>query len=222
MKLLIFGATGAVGAWIARKAIERGHDVTLHVRDENRVPEDIKSSERVKIIQGNLSDEESLSTAIQGQDAILSSIGPKGPWGFKGQFIEGYRLILKLMREHNVRRIIAMSTISCYDKRDSFALSRLLAYSVIFVVARTAQNEMFGIEKVFKEEGQGLDWTLCRVPMLLNSPEGDGMAEAGWVGDGKWNVFLERRHWANWMIQEAEREQPMWVGEMPALYTPRK
>nr|KMM65802.1 hypothetical protein CPAG_02145 [Coccidioides posadasii RMSCC 3488] len=222
MKLLIFGATGKVGAWTARKAIEHGHDVTLHVRDQHRVPEDIRNSHKVKIIEGSLSNEETLSEAIEDQDAILSSLGPNGPFCPRNELANGYRLILKLMRRHNVRRILAMGTISCYDERDSFALSRLLAYSVIFVVARRAQLEIFGIEKVFKEEGQGLDWTLYRVPVLGSSSEDGGMAEAGWVGDGKWNVFLQRRDWANWMVQEAERDQPMWVGEMPALYTPRR
>ncbi|EEP75866.1 predicted protein [Uncinocarpus reesii 1704] len=222
MKLLIFGATGAAGGWTARKAIAHGHDVTLHVRDENRVPGDIKNSGKVKIIQGILSDEESLSEAVQGQDAILSCIGPNGPWPSKGELSNGYRLIFRLMRRHNVRRVIAMATISCYDERDSFALSRLLAYSAVFVLARTAQNEILAIEEAFKEEGQGLDWTLCRVPVLGSSSKDGGMAEAGWVGDGKWNAFLERRDWANWMIREAERDQPMWVGEMPALYTPKR
>lgn len=49
MKLLIFGATGAAGGLTVRKAIEHGHEITLHVRDRSRVPEAISSSDRVKV-----------------------------------------------------------------------------------------------------------------------------------------------------------------------------
>ncbi|KAI1985240.1 hypothetical protein LOZ51_006482 [Ophidiomyces ophidiicola] len=205
MNILIVGGTGSVGAWTARKALERGHFVTLHVRDANRVPEDLKSSIGVTIYEGTLADEASLTSAIKGQD---------------GELIAGYRLILRLMRTLNVHRIIAMTTISCYDPHDSFAFSRLLTYLLIFIFARIAQLEVLGIEKVFKEDGASIDWTLARVPVLKDSPEDGYIAEAGYVGDGHWNLFLERRDWANWMVREAERECPNWVRESPALYTP--
>ena len=78
------------------------------------------------------------------------------------------------------------------------------------------------MEKVFREEGQGLDWTLYRVGGLGNSKQDGKVAEAGWVGVGSWRNFLERRDWANWLVQEAEREHPWWIREMPAIYTPKK
>ncbi|PGH26885.1 hypothetical protein AJ80_01467 [Polytolypa hystricis UAMH7299] len=223
MKLLIFGATGVVGSWTARKAIENGHEVTLHVRDKSRVAEDIRSSSQVRIIEGTLSDEPSLSAAIRNQDAILSSLGPTGFTGFTGVFTNGYKLILRLMREHNVSRILAMSTISAYDTaRDSFSLYRTFIFWVVFVLAHAVQREILGLENVFREEGEGLEWTLYRVGGLGNARDADGVAEAGWVGDGKWRQFVERREWANWMVQEAERERPMWVRKMPAIYSAKK
>ncbi|KAK2873665.1 hypothetical protein FQN49_002180 [Arthroderma sp. PD_2] len=222
MKLLIFGATGAVGGLTARKAIKHGHEITLHVRDKSRVPEDISSSDQVKaIFEGSLSDEPSLSAAIKGQDAILSSIGPKNIFGDYGrQFSDGYRLIVKLMHEHGVRRILAMSTISSYDERDEFAFMRSAAYWTVYLLGRRSQREILGIESVFKEDGEGLDWTLYRVGVLGNSKEDGRVANAGWVGDGRATIYLERRDWANWMIQEVEREEPMWVREMPVIYSP--
>ncbi|KAF3483054.1 NmrA family protein [Arthroderma uncinatum] len=244
MKLLIFGATGAVGKLTARKAIEHGHEVTLHVRDKSRVPEDISSSDKVTvgllllpfsrqnmlgyllipfkaIFEGSLSDEPSLSAAIKGQDAILSSIGPKNIFGDYGrQFTDGYRLIIKLMHEHGVRRIIAMSTISAYDERDRFTFMRSAAYWTVHLLGRRAQKEILGIGDVFKKDGEGLDWTLYRVGVLGDSKEDGRVAQAGWVGDGKSTIYLERRDWANWMIQEVEREEPMWVREMPVISSP--
>lgn len=44
MKLLILGATGVVGGWTTRKATSHGHEVTIYVRNESKVPDDIKNS----------------------------------------------------------------------------------------------------------------------------------------------------------------------------------
>ncbi|KAK2747545.1 hypothetical protein FQN57_002038 [Myotisia sp. PD_48] len=222
MKLLIFGATGVAGGWVIRKAIDHGHEITLHVRNKTRIPADISGSDKIiNIFEGPLSDESTLSAAIQGQDAILSAIGPSGIFtGFRNDLSGGYRLILKLMRQHGVRRILAMSTVSEYDPRDSFAFSRSLAYWAVFCFARRPQKEILDITKVFREEGDDLDWTLYRVGNLLNSEEDGHVAVAGWVGVGDWSVSLERRDWANWLIQEVEREEPRWVHEMPVIYTP--
>ncbi|PGH12095.1 hypothetical protein AJ79_04494 [Helicocarpus griseus UAMH5409] len=221
MKLLILGATGLVGGWTARKALEHGHQLTLYVRDENRVPDGIKEK-NVTIIQGSVEDQASLSMAIQGQDAILSSIGPSGWADVPGQITRGYKLILDLMRQYNVRRILAMGTISTYDPQDKPSFYRSCLYWLIFLIARGAQKEMLGIERAFREDGDDLDWTLCRVGLLGNSKEDGGVAEAGWVGDGAWSPLTERRDWANWMVQEVEKETPTWVREMPAIYTPKK
>ncbi|EFR00172.1 hypothetical protein MGYG_03177 [Nannizzia gypsea CBS 118893] len=222
MKLLIFGATGAAGGLTVRKAIEHGHEITLHVRDRSRVQEAISSSDRVKAIhEGSLSDEPSLSAAIKGQDAILSCIGPKSIFGDYGrQFSDGYRLILKLMHQYGVTRILAMSTISAYDARDKFGFMRTAAYWTVHTLGRRSQKEILAIGEVFKEDGEGLDWTLYRVGVLGNSKEDGHVARTGWIGDGKTTVYLERRDWANWMIQEVEREQPKWVREMPVIYSP--
>lgn len=54
MRLLIFGATGVVGAWAARKALEHGHDVTVYVRNKVRLAEDILSSDKVKVLLSTL------------------------------------------------------------------------------------------------------------------------------------------------------------------------
>ncbi|KAM5438921.1 hypothetical protein McanMca71_000566 [Microsporum canis] len=222
MKLLIFGATGAAGGLTVRKAIEHGHEITLHVRDRGRVPEDISTSDKVKaIFEGSLSDEPSLSAAIKGQDAILSCIGPKSIFGDYGsQFTDGYRLIIKLMYEHGVRRILAMSTVSAYDDRDKFAFMRSAAYWTVHLLGRQSQGEILGIGEVFKKDGKGLDWTLYRVGVLGNSKEDNRVAQAGWIGNGKATIYLERRDWANWMIQEVERGEPKWVREMPVIYSP--
>ncbi|KAK2750836.1 hypothetical protein FQN55_001848 [Onygenales sp. PD_40] len=221
MKLLIFGATGVVGGWAARKAFEHGHQVTLYVRDKQRVPDDIKE-QGVKIIEGGLDNELALSIAIQGQDAILSSIGTTYIFDHSLQIFQGYKLIMALMRQHNVRRILAMGTISTYDAQDGFSLHRSFMYYLVYLLARGPQKEVLAIEKLFREEGGDLDWTFYRVGGLLNSTEDHGPAEAGWVGDGKWRPSLQRRDWANWLVQEAERETPRWVREMPAIYTPKR
>ena len=97
------------------------------------------------------------------------------------------------MLEHNVRRILAMGTISIYDEKDSSSFWRAAMYWLVFLLARKAQKEILSVEKVFREEGRDLDWMLYRVGALGNSTEDRGVAEAGWACDGKWRGFVERR-----------------------------
>jgi uncharacterized protein YbjT (DUF2867 family) len=78
MKLLVLGATGGIGRLIAQLALERGHEVTLYVRDADRLPDSLKvagNEGKVRIISGILDDTPKLHEAIRSQDAVLSALG---------------------------------------------------------------------------------------------------------------------------------------------------
>jgi putative NADH-flavin reductase len=74
MKVLIIGATGGTGRQLVEQALTAGHNVTAFVRD----PEKIRARhERLRVVQGDILDFNSLELAVAGQDAVLSSLGTK-------------------------------------------------------------------------------------------------------------------------------------------------
>ena len=71
-RLLILGATGALGRQVLHLALDAGHDVTALVRTPSRLPPEI--SARVSVHSGDLDAQVPLNL-INGQDALINCAG---------------------------------------------------------------------------------------------------------------------------------------------------
>ena len=69
--ILVLGGSGATGQWVVRMALERGHKVTALVRSKTA----LEPRDGLKIIQGDVSDSETLERVTQGKQAVLSCLG---------------------------------------------------------------------------------------------------------------------------------------------------
>ena len=72
LQIVVFGGTGNIGQRIVREALDRGHEVTVVSRDPSRVKE---KHARLKAVQGNVLDAQSVAKIAQGQDVVVSAIG---------------------------------------------------------------------------------------------------------------------------------------------------
>jgi len=162
MKLLVLGATGGIGLELVRQAVERDHQVTAFVR----APERLKSiAGRFGVIQGDPLNGAELARAIEGQDAVLSSFGPRVPIA-KADATLHHRFGLALsdaMREVGMRRAVIISTAFLF--KDSIIPPTNLVGRLFFrdMVADAAEMESLFLKS-------GLDWTLVRPPRLTNRP----------------------------------------------------
>jgi len=66
------------------------------------------------------------------------------------------------------------------------------------------------------QEGQGLIWTIARVPLLTNSESKDVIA--GYVGDNRVNTSLSRAGFAAFVVGELEKNA--WVKKAPLISSP--
>ena len=73
MKIIIFGASGRTGLPLVTQALAAGHNVTAFVRNPNKIQ---ISHAKLRVVQGDLDDAESIEAAIAGHDAVLSALGP--------------------------------------------------------------------------------------------------------------------------------------------------
>lgn len=73
-RLTVIGGTGYAGSAIVAEAAARGHQVTSLSRSlpETPVP-------HVNYIQGDATDEATLASAIEGADAVVAALAPRGP-----------------------------------------------------------------------------------------------------------------------------------------------
>lgn len=75
MKVAIFGATGIVGRAITEEALAEGHEVTILTRDAGKVR--IKN-DRLTVVVGNVTDRATVRNVVEGQDAVIQSLGIGG------------------------------------------------------------------------------------------------------------------------------------------------
>ena len=173
------------------------------------------------MIRGNLSDESSFRTAVQDQDAIISTLGPTGISGYTSfsayhaVFPTFYKLLLRLMREHGVRRILAMSTFSLYDPKDKRIVSRAALVWLVWLLAGGAWREFVELGDTFEKNGEGIDWTMYRVAVITDAPE--SVARAGFVGEKGFKLTIRRKDMATWLIEQAETKPPQWIRQAPAI-----
>jgi uncharacterized protein len=75
-RITVIGGTGYAGSAIAEEAAARGHEVTALSRSLPDAP--IPS---VTYVQGDATEEATLSSAIEGSDVVVDAIAPRGPVG---------------------------------------------------------------------------------------------------------------------------------------------
>lgn len=72
MRLLILGATGSLGRHVLRAALEAGHEVSVSVRDESKLPAEAR--ERIAAHSGDLMTGVP-PDLLEGQDALINCAG---------------------------------------------------------------------------------------------------------------------------------------------------
>lgn len=159
MKIAIFGATGIVGSAITREALAQGHEVTVLTRNAGKVKFHDK---KLSVIEGNVMDRSTVRKVLEGQDAVIQSLGIGGKGdGRPTTFVsEANKLIMEEMALMNVRRLIAISVIGAGD---SLYFLPWIYRKIMPVMMRWFQaiiDDKNRMEPMI--EKSGLDWTIVR------------------------------------------------------------
>ena len=204
---------------LVREALATLQDTTLvlYVRSPQKLPQDIATHRDVVVVIGQLTDDDALSKSLEGADAVISTIGPSvlyGPFHPTGTpLAKAYQRLIRIMRAHSIRRLIALGTSSIKDPNDKFSYQFSLLINGIAVFARTAYKDIVAIGDVIRNEGTDLDWTIIRVPLLTSEESQEYVA--GYVGDGYTSVCLSRAAFATFVLNELKENQ--WVQKAPLL-----
>lgn len=220
MRILVLGGTGPAGIVVIREALARLHHVVVYARSPEKLPEDLKSNPTVVIIKGELLDSDSVSKAMEGVDAVVSALGPKvtkGPfYSSDTPLAKAYASVIKIMHQHNVKRLVALGTASIKDPNDKFDSQFWVLINTVATLARNAYKEVVAIGDTIRAEGENLDWTIVRVPILGSQDSKEVVA--GYVGDGKTGVFLTRAAFGAFSIGELENNE--WTRKAPLICSP--
>jgi nucleoside-diphosphate-sugar epimerase len=99
-RILITGATGFIGKYIAEYYLRLGKSIRLLVRDNARLSEELK--ENGEIVRGDVTQPGTLTDAVKGIQAVIHAAGLLGHWGISEE----------QLLEVNVRGVLNLLTAS--------------------------------------------------------------------------------------------------------------
>ncbi|MBM7115049.1 NAD(P)-dependent oxidoreductase [Archangium primigenium] len=210
MKLLVIGATRGTGKHVVDQALERGHEVTVLVRD----PAKLQASPKLRVVQGDGRNLADVEKAVQGQDAVITCIGASQLKTAEFLVSTSARPLVEAMTKHGVKRLLLLSTAGAGDSAGMmkwvFPLIRLLARPVY----QTIFEDKDRAEAIIS--ATGLDWTLVRPPRLTDEPRVGRYQTKPSQGGGGF-AKISRADLATFMIDEAEKGQ--WIRGAPFVWT---
>ena len=161
MKLTILGATGATGTFLTSQALAAGHEVTAVVRDPARLA--VPAHPRLRTVTADVMDPASIAPAIEGADAVISAVGPRGT-GPTTVIQDSVRSIIEAMGKTSTRRFLEVSGSIVTDEGES----PYMRYLVKPVARRTFLRHVCADMRRGEEEirDSDLDWTIFRPPAL--------------------------------------------------------
>lgn len=160
MKIAIFGATGIVGKAVVEEALEKGYEVTVLTRDAHKVT---SRHANLHIVEGDVTDAAVVRSVVEGQDAVIQTLGIGGKGNGKPTtFVsEANRLIMKQMKAAGVTRLVAVSVIGAGDSRNFLpGIYRAVVMPLCmrwFMAIIDDKNRMEA-----SIAGSGLRWTVVR------------------------------------------------------------
>jgi putative NADH-flavin reductase len=163
MKLTIFGATGATGKSLTEQALAAGHDVTAVVRDAARLA--VPAHPRLRVVTADVMDPASIAPAVEGADAVISAIGPRGT-GPTTVIQDSVRSIIAAMEKTGTRRFVQVSGSVVSDEGESPYMRYLVKPVARRTFLRHVNADMRGGEEEIRRSG--LDWTIVRPPALTD------------------------------------------------------
>jgi len=163
MKVLVLGATGGTGRLIVHDALEKGHSVVALVRSKASAP-DLPGAD---IIEGDVRDEGTLMRALDGCDAVVSSLGTGlSPFNEVSLLTEATHALIPAMSRSGVRRLVCISALGVGDSRGhgGFVFDRIF----MPLLLRHAYKDKRRQEDAIR--ASALDWVIVRPGMLTNDP----------------------------------------------------
>jgi putative NADH-flavin reductase len=164
--LTVFGATGGTGRHFVRQALDAGHEVTAVVRDPTRLPVDHPA---LDIVTADVFDAVSLKPTLDGRDAAVSVLGPRGRTNTTPVCSAAISAILEAMAATGVRRVVALSAQPVLRTGSGEPIwFRSTVRPLIRMIYRGVYADLDRMERTLAVNTA--DWTVLRPPYLTDKP----------------------------------------------------
>ncbi|MDL5036583.1 UDP-glucose 4-epimerase GalE [Comamonas sp. Y6] len=144
MKTLLTGGAGYIGSHTAIELISHGHEVVIFDNFSNSHPEAVRRVEQIAgrsipVIQADVRDQQALESALgqHGIDSVVHFAGKKAvgesvaqPVDYYDNNVNGTLVLLRAMKNHNVRKLVFSSSATVYGSPQYLPLDEKHATSV--------------------------------------------------------------------------------------------
>ena len=161
MKVIVFGATGKTGQHVLDAALAQGHEVTAFGRSVDRIN---INDPALAVHRGDAFDNESVSAAMAGHDAVIVCLGSTGLRD-KTTLSSGTKSVINAMAAHDVQRLVVMSAAGVGDSWQQIPRSSRLLFRTML---RNVFNDHQTQEAIVEQSS--LDWTIVRAAVLKDDP----------------------------------------------------
>lgn len=208
MIIAIFGGSGATGRILIGQALDEGHQVTALVRPATRLG---IVHDRLRMVQGELSDAAAIDRAVDGADGVISLLGQSAPQA-GAPIARATRNIVASMQKFGVRRLIVVARPGVLAPNDDPSVLVRLGIHATRKLRRAVYDDIVATARVVSESG--LDWTIVR-PLALRDGPRTGHVAVGYLGDGITGGSLSRANAADFMLELVVSRQ--YLGKAPVV-----
>jgi uncharacterized protein YbjT (DUF2867 family) len=198
MKLTVFGANGPTGRLLSRLALDEDHDVVAFTRHPDAFPID---HPRLEVVAGDVHDPDAVAAAIDGTDAVLSTLGVPFAKTPITVYSDGVTNIVAGMHATGVKRlaVVSSSAVSPHpEPLGGFVFEKIMQPYVVNKLGKTLYDDMRRMEAIVS--GSDLAWTIVRPSGLFEAP---AVSEYGVEIDHIGHRFTARIDLADCLLRQA-------------------
>ena len=173
MKVVVFGASGAIGRAITGELLARGHTVTAATRSGGPVEGLV-----VRNVTGDASDPVSVARLAAGQDAVAAATGPRrgGDEDPEDSLIGAARGLAEGLRRAGVRRLVVVGGAGSLEIAPGQRLLDTPDFPPAWKPAALAHARV--LDEVYREI-EDLDWTYVSPAGVIGPGERTGEFRVG-------------------------------------------
>ena len=208
MNVLVFGASGATGREVVKRALDRGHSVDAFVRDPAKL--EIKHA-NLTVTVGDVTEGALVERAVTSRDAVASALGSGNSLSSDPALIEGIQNIIRAMDHAGVRRLVYLSMLGVGDSGKQ--LGFVDRYVVLPLLLRNVVTDHARKESLIKQSRW--DWVIVRPPRLTNGPYTGRYQSGEDVRERTLLASISRADVADFMVKQFVDER--YVHRTPAV-----
>jgi putative NADH-flavin reductase len=213
MKLAVFGANGPTGRLLTQLALDEHHDVVAFTRHPAAFPIEHR---RLEIVAGDVHDAAAVASAIDGTDAVVSTLGVPFAKTPITVYSDGVTNIIAGMHAADIKRVVCVSSSAVGPHTEplgGFVFEKIMQPYVINKLGKTLYDDMRRMEATVA--GSDLNWTIVRPSGLIEAP---AVSEYGVAIDNIGYRFTARIDLADCLLRQAVDD--MYVRSTIAVATP--